>query len=245
MMSMMSSPSKLPVCPRKVFFVTSWSSGRYSKPHVNRPYGRIPWHLRRDRPASERPRDLEDVLLSVVAHAHREQLEQLSSPVLVGCGPVVLVVVEPVDHGWVFGQPEEQLSIVSHPKLAEHLDLIQEVVAVVHLVVPGGEEVVPEQRHLLLERPPGVDQVVEPVRLTLRDVPPGDLHGRMVPVEEESVDRRLLRIQQVLDRLLVTVRNKLLELVPVDAESGSAHQVSHQRKIFFRRHSPDPPAAVL
>ena len=38
-MSMMSSPLKFRVCPRKVFSVKSWSSGLYSKVQGKRPYG--------------------------------------------------------------------------------------------------------------------------------------------------------------------------------------------------------------
>ena len=41
MMSMMSSPLNLPVWPRKVFSVSSWSSSRYSKRQSKRPMGNL------------------------------------------------------------------------------------------------------------------------------------------------------------------------------------------------------------
>ena len=59
---------------------------------------------------------------------------------------------------------------------------------VAHLVLAGGEMAVPEQRHLLLERPLGVEHAVRP--------PVGDAagleHARAQPVEE-LVDHRLER----------------------------------------------------
>ena len=41
MILMMSSPLKRPVCPRKVFSVSSWSSSLYSKNQGNRPIGNL------------------------------------------------------------------------------------------------------------------------------------------------------------------------------------------------------------
>ena len=51
-----------------------------------------------DCPAGERPRALLDVLFGVVTDAHREQLENLSTVVLVDVVLVVILVVQPQDH---------------------------------------------------------------------------------------------------------------------------------------------------
>ena len=119
--------------------------------------------LRAQRPAGEGAGALEDVLLGVVADAHREQLQQLAAPVLVGRALVVLVVVEPVNHGRVLGQHDQQVAVVARSVVAEHVDLRDQVIVVVDLGVTDRKDAVPEERHLLFQRPLGVDQVVEPV----------------------------------------------------------------------------------
>ena len=106
-----------------------------------------------ERPASERARGVLDVVLGVVVHAHAEQLEQLAPPVLVGLVGVILAVVEPVVHGRVAGQGDEYGAQVGHSNLAEHIDLGDDGRAVLALVPRGRENMVPEQRHLLFERP--------------------------------------------------------------------------------------------
>jgi hypothetical protein len=63
---------------------------------------------------------------------------------------VVFVVIEPVDHGRVFGQGYHQVAIVAHAHTAEHADLIEQLIIIIHLGITGGKHMVPEERHLLL-----------------------------------------------------------------------------------------------
>src|SRR5438132_515354 len=112
----------------------------------------------RDRPAGEGPGGLPDVRLRVVGmpvhtHAQAEQFEQLPAPVFVDRIAVVVTVIQPVNHGRVLGQRNQQVAIVTHALLAEHVGLVDEFVPVIDLRLAGGEHLVPEQHHLLLQRP--------------------------------------------------------------------------------------------
>ena len=90
----------------------------------------------------------------VVAHAHREQLEQLAAEVLVRVLLDVLAVVQIHEHRRVFQNPDEQVAKVSRRPRAEHLVLPEHHPVVAHLVFAGREVTVPEQRQLFLERTP-------------------------------------------------------------------------------------------
>ena len=72
---------------------------------VNKPGLKVPEGVQRqrlfERPASERPRRVLDVILRVVPYSHGEQLQDLAAVVLVDGIAMVLVVVEPIDHGRV------------------------------------------------------------------------------------------------------------------------------------------------
>ncbi len=60
-----------------------------------------------NRPAGECPGGLPHVGLRIVAHTHTEQLQQLPSPIFVNGSGVVVAVVQPVDHRWIFGQLDQ------------------------------------------------------------------------------------------------------------------------------------------
>ncbi len=47
----------------------------------------------------------------------------------------------------------------------------------------------------------------------------------------------IIGVKELLDRLLVSLLDKLLVLVPGGAETRATHQVGHQRDIFFVGHS--------
>ena len=113
-------------------------------------------------PAGEGAGALFDVLLGVVADAHREQLEQLAAVVLVDRTGVVLAVVQPVDHGRVARETEQQCAQIAQAVAAEQLDVADHGRRVLALGPAGREDVVPEERHLLFERPLRVDHAVEP-----------------------------------------------------------------------------------
>ncbi len=65
-----------------------------------------------DRPSSEGPGGVLDVVLSVIAHAHAEQFKKLATVILVGFALAVLVIVQPIDHGRVFGNLQQHLSLI-------------------------------------------------------------------------------------------------------------------------------------
>ena len=114
------------------------------------------------RPPRERTRRLANVALAVVAHAHREELEQLAAEVLVGMRLDVLAVVEEHEHRRILQKADEQLAEISRRARAKHLVLPEHHPVVAHLVRAGREVAVPEQRELLLERPPGRHHAVRP-----------------------------------------------------------------------------------
>ena len=101
-------------------------------------------------PAGEGAGGLVDVLFGVVADTQGEELHELAAPVLVGRSLVVLLVVEPVEHRRVLRQSDEEVAVVAEAVLAEHADLVLNLIGALDLVVACGEDLVPEQPHLLL-----------------------------------------------------------------------------------------------
>ena len=83
----------------------------------------------------------------------------------------------------------------------------------------------PEEGDLLLQRPPGVDHAVDPVRLP-RAVCVGIVQLEVVTPEEGVVDfRKALGVQEIVNKLFVRNLYKLIQLVDGCAKSGSTHQV--------------------
>ena len=105
-------------------------------------------------PAGERARRFAHVALRVVADAHREELEQLAAEVLVRMRLDVLAVVEIDEHRRILEDPDEQRAQIAGRARAQHLVLPEHHPVVAHLGVARGEMPVPEERELLLERPP-------------------------------------------------------------------------------------------
>ena len=103
-------------------------------------------------PARERPRRLPDVLLGVVADAHREQLEQLAAEVLVRVVLHVLPVVEVDEHRRVAHDGEQQAAEVAGGVLAQGPVLQVHLAGVADLDLRRREVVVPEEGHLLFQR---------------------------------------------------------------------------------------------
>ena len=111
-------------------------------------------------PAGEGPGAFPHVVFRVVPHAHAEQFQQLTAPVFVDRVGVVVAVVQPVNHGRVFGQGHQQFPVVAHAHFAEHVDLLEDFVEVIDLGISRGENMVPEQDHFFLQHPLGVDHIV-------------------------------------------------------------------------------------
>jgi hypothetical protein len=101
-------------------------------------------------PAGKRPRALANILFGIVAGAEAEQFEQFAAPILVDRRAVVLLVVEPENHRRISGNIQQQVAIIPQPALAEQIDLLQKLVVIVDLGIARRENMVPEQRHLLL-----------------------------------------------------------------------------------------------
>ena len=174
------------------------------------------------RPACERPGRALDVVLCVVADAHREKLQQLPPVVLVRLAIHVLVVVEPEDHGRVPRQVGQDGLHVGEAVSPEHVDLVGHVTG---LGVGRREDVVPEERYLLLEGTLGVDHPVEP-SLALDLYPAVEDRSQVVSAHQVALDlREALGVQQVLDHLVIPLGGVLLELVPRRSEPRAARQV--------------------
>ena len=112
------------------------------------------------RPAGEGSSALLNVLLRVVANAHGEELEKLSPEVLVYGSFVVVLIVQPDDHNRVFGNLQQQGVESSQAKPPKHVDLNRERLSLLRLAEARGEDAVPEEGDLLLQRALGRDHAV-------------------------------------------------------------------------------------
>ena len=190
-------------------------------------------------PARERAGRVLDVQLGVAADAHREELQQLASVVLVRLAAHVLVVVQPVDHGRVARELQEDRAHVGHADPAEHLHLAVECGDVLALEEGRGEYVVPEEGHLLLERPACDRHTVHPP------------HGRpmvavpaVVAVAEVGIDvGEALGVEQVVHHVVIRAGRQGFQLAAGGAESGPPHQVSGESQIAIT-HACSPPNGV-
>ena len=198
-----------------------------------------------DGPARERAGGLLDVLLGVVADAHREQLEQLAPEVLVDRAPVVVVVVQPHDHRGVPGELDEQRLEAAHAVAPEHPDLVAEHLAVGDLRVARREDAVPEQRHLLAQRVRGGRHLVYPVRAWAELTHHA---GLLVVVAANEVVGHLAglgRVQQLVNDGVVSPFGERLQLAPAGPESGAPREVGQQLQISgCGSHNSLPPASL-
>ena len=143
---------------------------------------------------------------------------------------MVLVVVQPENHGRISGYLQQQVSVVSQPLFSEQLYLGCQVVIVIHLGVAGGKYVMPEQGHLLLERALGVDHVVEPVGRAGRRAWAAGLGGGDVPVQQVLVCARRVvgGRNKLLDDTFVPFLGQPLKLVACGSKSGATHKMGCQ-----------------
>ena len=183
-------------------------------------------------PSRKGPGALFDVVLGIVAYPHREQLQQLPAIVLVYGVLVVVVVVQPEEHGRVLGKLDKKVAKRAQAALSEHADLVDQRGELGAHDRAGGEEAVPEQGGLLLQVVASGDHPVEPV---------AGGGGRkaelglayMVPSEDVVRDvSGFTRVEKALHRRLVAVGDEGFELVPSGAETGPAQQVRHQRDVL-------------
>ena len=131
-------------------------------------------------PAAEHARGGVHVRFRVVADAHREQFHDLATEVLLRLRFRVRAAVEPHEHRRVLRDVQQDVAEVPERVVAQHLDLAADFRRILRrlrrhvarafggavrardLVVAGGEVVVPEERHLLLERTVAVDHPEQP-----------------------------------------------------------------------------------
>ena len=152
-----------------------------------------------NRPAGKGPGGFLDVLLGIMPHAHREQFQQFPAPVFVDGAVVIAVVVQPVNHGRALRQLRQQIGKSGQPLPAEHGNLLGQLRRIVHFGVAGGEQLMPEQGHLFLQGPTGVDHPIDPLGLGGHRGQ-GTLEVGKVADQVILVDARLRpRIQQFLD----------------------------------------------
>ena len=151
-----------------------------------------------------------DVRLGVVADAEAEQLHHLAAEVLLGPRLGVVLAVEPHQHRRIAGHLHQEVAEVAERVLAEQLELplrpaqrarlVREHLGALHgarlggqLAVGGGEVVVPEERHLLLQRTPRVHHAEHPALARVVDVDVGReqvacAHLRVVGPSDALVD---------------------------------------------------------
>jgi hypothetical protein len=131
-------------------------------------------------PARKDPRAGIHVTFGVVADTHREELHDLAREVLLRAEAHVRVLVEPHDHGGISRNLDQKVAEVAERVVAEELQLAPNLPGVLrrfrghhpravdgvrvasNLAVGGSEMVVPEERHLLLQRPAAVHHPEKP-----------------------------------------------------------------------------------
>ena len=190
-----------------------------------------------DGPTGESPGTLPNVNLGIVANAHAEQLQQLTTPIFVDGIGRVFAVVQPVNHRRVFGQLQQQLLVVAHALVPEQHDHVVDFVVVVHLGHARGEHLVPEQGHFFGQGLTGVQHGPHPFGGSHALDRPRTPGPRMVAHHFRPV---LLcggpGIKQLVDRGLVSIGSPGFQFFPGSAKPGPPHQVSRQGN-FFTSHS--------
>ena len=187
-------------------------------------------------PSGEGPGCLLDIVLRVVSDPEGEELQKLPAPVFVN-GPVMIsVVVQPEDHGRRLCHLHQQVTESAQSVFTEDGNLAGHLRWIVHLGVAGGEQLMPEEGHLLFQRPLGVDHPEYPIGLINRRRP-GPLITREVTVQQFFIYGRLqLWMQKLLDHGFVAFGDTLLQYFTGITETRASHQVGHQSNIFLVGH---------
>ena len=177
-------------------------------------------------PAAEDARGRVHVRLRVIAHADREQFHDLAAEVLLGRRLRVRPTVEPHQHRRVPGDVDQDVAEVAERVFAQHLDLAAHLTGILrrlggqiprrfrrsqhprNLVVAGREMVVPEERHLLLQRTTAVHHAEQPPLTRVDDVRLGEKlaaggGAHVAGCADPGVDlvRQLLVVDEGVDRL--------------------------------------------
>ncbi len=187
--------------------------------------------------ARERPSDLADVVLGIVAFAEREEFQELASQVLVRLGLGAIQAVEPAKHGSVAQDHTVQLADGRPPEPSNRLVLREHELGRIDLLLAGRVVRVPGQGHGLGQGVRREDEAVEPEHLHALDrrTPQrrvlhgqnnlGELAGRLTARSgrlaiEDAADRRLIPFVQV-----------VLDLAPGRSQAGPAVQVRRAGRV--------------
>ena len=150
MMSMMSTPSKRPVLPRKRFHaivVLIFVDDEFQI-HII--------------PAGEGAGGFADILLGVVAHAHGEHFHDFAREIFVGRAFDVDSGVEEGEHAGILRHGDHEVTEIAGAVVFVELQFGEELAVVADLGLVGGVMTVPEERHLFLERARAGEHAVGP-----------------------------------------------------------------------------------
>ena len=192
-----------------------------------------------DSPAGEGAGSLPHIHLGIIAHAHAEEFQQFPAPVFVNGLGVVFAVVQPVNHGRILRQLQQEFLVVAHALFPEHGHHAGDFVVVVNLGDAGGKDLVPEEGHLLFQWPLGVDHEPEPFGGAHAGQGAGFPGPGVVADQFVTVQCGLrFGVEQFFHRGLVAASGPLLQLLPGGAETGPAHQVGHQGDVLVSHRCP-------
>ena len=103
-----------------------------------------------------------NICLAVIAYPHGKEFHYLAGKVFVGGTFHIHPGIEVIEHARVLGDGDGEVAEVPGGVALEHVDLQQHFPVIPDFVLSGGEMPVPEERHLLFERPRGVEHALGP-----------------------------------------------------------------------------------
>ena len=199
-------------------------------------------------PSGEDPRRCIHIGFGKLTHPDGEQLHQFAAEVLLGARAGVGSPVKPDEHRRVFGNLDQQVTEAARGPVAEQLNLSARAVGLRVLIhhlgrmdgavgagdlrIGRGKEVVPEQRHLLLQRTTGVHHPEQPPLARIVDDRigrEGATHrdacmGRM-PDQRIGAVRSLGIVQQFIDELRRREVGKVRKVIGTRPESHPAEDM--------------------
>ena len=203
--------------------------------------------------AGQRPRLLAHVALAVGAAvgAEREELHQLARVVLVRRALLVVDAGEPEQHRGVARDLHQQPGERAQAEAAEELVLAQHQLRRPDAVARGGEPVVPDERHPLVQRLRRAHHPVEPPELV---VAPAVVRRELVPavvVRPRALQPVAAGAHEGMHRALEPELGEALGLARSRAETGTPEQalglrlaevatVDGRHQVPYRRRGAEP-----
>ena len=146
---------------------------------------------------------------------------------------MVVLVVQPHQHGRVPGNGHKNVLEAAHSQLTELVQLVDDNPGLDRLGRPRCENPVPEQGHLFLERVLGLDHAVDPVRIASRAISEVRLVDE-IPADEVGWHYvGAGGIQQLIDGGVVPQFHISTKLVSCCAKAGPPHQMGHELQILL------------